>query len=285
MGVLVFPSTIVVLRSNFSQGLRKIPLARSTRIWKLKKATTCITICVYLQMHWFHSTIFHTIFQGWEWLGLALLSICDSVLFEAPSPENLSTVFEFILKGFDALGMKDTWIKWWEYGEHGMIFTHFERSEIAEIFVGKNTGASNTTSKWDLGFVMIGKPFSWLFCVQEHQEYELVQADNPDLNKADKCTEDSPVSSSSWMCRDCTKNLSLRDPTQGYWVLSCCHLLIFIVDRSGSDQSRCLFSESAIQLNFRSAGAGACEHFQGLALDGWELNFSAGRSSSSTDSP
>ena len=27
---------------------------------------------------------------------------------EAPSPENLSTVFEFILKGFDALGMKDT---------------------------------------------------------------------------------------------------------------------------------------------------------------------------------
>jgi len=56
---------------------------------------------------------FHTIFQGWEWLGLALLHVCDSViLFEAPSPENLSTVFEFILKGFDALGMKDTWIKW-----------------------------------------------------------------------------------------------------------------------------------------------------------------------------
>ena len=42
-----------------------------------------------------------------------------------------------------------------------------------------------------------GKPFSWLFCVQEHQEYELVQADNPDLNKADKCMEDSEVCSSS----------------------------------------------------------------------------------------
>ena len=52
---------------------------------------------------------------------------------------------------------------------------------------------------------------------------------------------------------------------------------VFLVDRSGSDQSGCLFSESAI-LNFRSAGARACEHFQGLALDGWELNFSEGRS-------
>jgi len=61
-------------------------------------------------------------------LGLAISSAVaygySNIFVTAPSPENLSTVFEFILKGFDALGM------------------------------------------------------------QEHQQYELVQADNPDLNKA-----------------------------------------------------------------------------------------------------
>lgn len=61
-------------------------------------------------------------------LGLAVSAAVaygySNIFVTAPSPENLSTVFEFILKGFDALGMK------------------------------------------------------------EHQEYELVQAENPDLNKA-----------------------------------------------------------------------------------------------------
>ena len=80
------------------------------------------------------------------------------------------------------------------------------------------------------------------------------------------------------MCRDCTKDLSLRDPTPGLLSIELSVIAtVFLVDRSGSDQSGCLFSESAI-LNFRSAGARACEHFQGLALDGWELNFSEGRS-------
>ncbi|OLQ01371.1 UPF0202 protein KRE33 [Symbiodinium microadriaticum] len=61
-------------------------------------------------------------------LGLAISAAVaygySNIFVTAPSPENLSTVFEFILKGFDALGMK------------------------------------------------------------EHQEYELVQAENPELNKA-----------------------------------------------------------------------------------------------------
>jgi len=61
-------------------------------------------------------------------LGLAIASAVaygySNIFVTAPSPENLGTVFEFILKGFDALGMT------------------------------------------------------------EHQEYELVQADNPELNKA-----------------------------------------------------------------------------------------------------
>jgi len=61
-------------------------------------------------------------------LGLAIASAVaygySNIFVTAPSPENLSTVFEFILKGFDALGMT------------------------------------------------------------EHQQYELVQADAPELNKA-----------------------------------------------------------------------------------------------------
>jgi len=61
-------------------------------------------------------------------LGLAISSAIaygySNVFVTAPSPENLGTVFEFILKGFDALGLV------------------------------------------------------------EHQQYELVQADNPELNKA-----------------------------------------------------------------------------------------------------
>eukprot|EP00971_Amphidinium_carterae_P221269 4392858-Amphidinium_carterae.1 len=61
-------------------------------------------------------------------LGLALSTAVaygySNIFVTAPSPENLTTVFEFILKGFDALGMS------------------------------------------------------------EHQEYELVQSDNPELNKA-----------------------------------------------------------------------------------------------------
>eukprot|EP00930_Biecheleria_cincta_P035076 TRINITY_DN24156_c0_g1_i1.p1 TRINITY_DN24156_c0_g1~~TRINITY_DN24156_c0_g1_i1.p1 ORF type:complete len:1049 (-),score=208.79 TRINITY_DN24156_c0_g1_i1:193-3339(-) len=61
-------------------------------------------------------------------LGLAISAAVaygySNIFVTAPSPENLTTVFEFILKGFDALGM------------------------------------------------------------QEHQQYELVQAENPELNKA-----------------------------------------------------------------------------------------------------
>lgn len=61
-------------------------------------------------------------------LGLAIASAVaygySNIFVTAPSPENLTTVFEFILKGFDALGMK------------------------------------------------------------EHQQYELVQAESPELNKA-----------------------------------------------------------------------------------------------------
>ncbi|CAK0794876.1 unnamed protein product [Prorocentrum cordatum] len=61
-------------------------------------------------------------------LGLAIASAVaygySNIFVTAPSPENLGTVFEFILKGFDALGMT------------------------------------------------------------EHQQYELVQADSPELNKA-----------------------------------------------------------------------------------------------------
>ncbi|CAJ1456720.1 unnamed protein product [Effrenium voratum] len=61
-------------------------------------------------------------------LGLAISAAVaygySNIFVTAPSPENLTTVFEFILKGFDALGMK------------------------------------------------------------EHQQYELVQAENPELNKA-----------------------------------------------------------------------------------------------------
>lgn len=61
-------------------------------------------------------------------LGLAIASAVaygySNIFVTAPSPENLTTVFEFILKGFDALGMT------------------------------------------------------------EHHQYELVQADNPELNKA-----------------------------------------------------------------------------------------------------
>lgn len=61
-------------------------------------------------------------------LGLAIAAAIaygySNIFVTAPSPENLGTVFEFILKGFDALGMT------------------------------------------------------------EHKDYELVQADNPDLNKA-----------------------------------------------------------------------------------------------------
>lgn len=61
-------------------------------------------------------------------LGLAIASAIaygySNIFLTAPSPENLGTVFEFILKGFDALGMT------------------------------------------------------------EHQQYELVQAENPELNKA-----------------------------------------------------------------------------------------------------
>lgn len=77
-------------------------------------------------------------FSGLGMVGTCAFACLRLCSLEAPSPENLSTVFEFILKGFDALGMKDTWIKWREDGEHRKIFTHFGRSEIAEIFVGKN---------------------------------------------------------------------------------------------------------------------------------------------------
>merc|ERR1719230_201435 len=44
-------------------------------------------------------------------LGLAIASAIaygySNIFVTAPSPENLGTVFEFILKGFDALGMTE----------------------------------------------------------------------------------------------------------------------------------------------------------------------------------
>merc|ERR550514_1521282 len=44
-------------------------------------------------------------------LGLAISSAVSygysNIFVTAPSPENLTTVFEFILKGFDALGMTE----------------------------------------------------------------------------------------------------------------------------------------------------------------------------------
>ena len=44
-------------------------------------------------------------------LGLAVSAAVaygySNIFVTAPSPENLTTVFEFVLKGFDALGMKE----------------------------------------------------------------------------------------------------------------------------------------------------------------------------------
>eukprot|EP00439_Symbiodinium_sp_Y106_P049252 s1167_g6.t1 len=66
-------------------------------------------------------------------LGLAISAAVaygySNIFVTAPSPENLSTVFEFILKGFDALGMKETALEGFETWDHRQTVQYISPSD------------------------------------------------------------------------------------------------------------------------------------------------------------